>query len=161
MNEQKNSGFESDSKEGIRLVTGASKQGSQKQDNLTSTSPLSALIETMGNVAALYAPIGLWQSHTSPPSSRALPCLRHSSLPQLLRQTSICRATNASGGLRPRISTPTLSCVNKNHKWVCLIPQVQLDESKPEIQFSEKRGRNLKVKQAYGAGFLRASIASG
>lgn len=61
--------FESDSKEGLRLVTGDSKQGSQKEDNLTSTgSPRSALIETLGNVAALCAPTG--QSHTSPSSSR-------------------------------------------------------------------------------------------
>lgn len=38
---------------------------------------------------------------------------------------------------------------------------VQLEESEPEIQFSEKRGGTLKAKQTHGAGFLRAGIASG
>lgn len=37
----------------------------------------------------------------------------------------------------------------------------QLNKSEPEIQFREKRGGNLKAKQAYGAGFLGAGIASG
>lgn len=33
------------------------------------------------------------------------------------------------------------------------------DQSEPEIQFREKQGGDLKAKQAYGAGFLRAGIA--
>lgn len=158
LNEQKNSRFESDSKEGIRLVRGDSKQGSQKQDNLTSTrEPTFSTDGDHGKRGcSLCSHWALAKPHLTS-LQQGLPCLRHRWLPQFLRQTSICCATNTNGGLRPRISTPTLSSVNKNHKWVFLIP----DESEPEIQFSEKQGGNLKAKQAYGAGFLGASIASG
>lgn len=129
--------------ETARGVSGDSEQGSQEQDNPTSTgSPRSALTETVGNVALL-------------PPQQGLPCLRHRSLSQLLRQISICCATTTdSGELRPQIFIPTMSSFNKDHKRVFLIPQSSWMSVNLKYSLMTNKVEILTTKQPYGAGFF-------